>query len=60
MVDNLAVGVSATGGVGSLAWVLAPVVKASSVVRTFTIIEALPSPASYQGIASVASTEQNN
>ena len=57
MIDDLAVSVSSTRRVRSLAWVLAPVVKTGSVVWTLAIIEALSSPAGYQGIASVSSTE---
>ena len=51
----LAVSVGSTGSVRALAGIFALVVKTSSVLRTLAVVEALSSPASYQGVASVSS-----
>ena len=56
MIDDLAVRVSSTRRVRSLAWVLAPVVKTGSVVWTLAVIEAFPTSASHQGISPVTAT----
>ena len=55
MIDDLAVSVSSTRRVRSLAWVLAPVVKTGSVLGTLAVIETLSPPAGHQGITPVSS-----